>query len=282
MSTPSTGELTNSMEDYLETIYDLECQNIVPRVRDIASRMNVTMPSVTGALKVLQDKGLVTHERYGHVGLTPAGRRVGQQVRRRHTALVAFLSEILDLPPDEAEAEACHMEHAVSTKTLNRLLCLLEFIEKCPRGGRDWLAHLHGRWTQMQCELSCQECIKQIDIPATNPFAQDNYCCDMATLDQFEPGFMGEVVKVAGDGAIRRRITEMGVTPGSAIQIRRVAPLGDPIEVIVRGYHLSLRKREAASIHVRPLPTTGLPLRPRRARRGKGPGRGGKGRPTAI
>ncbi len=70
------------------------------------------------------------------------------------------------------------------------------------------------------------------------------------TLNELRPGEKGKIEKVAGDNAVKRRIRDMGVTKGSVVAVVRVAPMGDPIDVKVRGYHLSLRKQEAADISV--------------------------------
>lgn len=70
------------------------------------------------------------------------------------------------------------------------------------------------------------------------------------TLDQIEPGGSGIVTAVSGEDALTTRILEMGVTPGCAFAVIGTAPLGDPIEVEVRGYRLSLRKSEAALVTV--------------------------------
>ncbi len=72
----------------------------------------------------------------------------------------------------------------------------------------------------------------------------------MATLKDISVGKTAKVVKVAGEGALRRRIMDMGITKGIDIYVRKVAPLGDPIEVKVRGYELSLRKDDAEMIEV--------------------------------
>lgn len=72
----------------------------------------------------------------------------------------------------------------------------------------------------------------------------------MQTLKQTKIGQTVRVVKLHGEGAIKRRIMDMGITKGSDIYIRKVAPLGDPIEVTVRGYELSLRKADAEMIEV--------------------------------
>lgn len=72
----------------------------------------------------------------------------------------------------------------------------------------------------------------------------------MQTLKQTKIGQTVKVVKLHGEGAIKRRIMDMGITKGTDIYIRKVAPLGDPIEVTVRGYELSLRKADAEMIEV--------------------------------
>lgn len=68
------------------------------------------------------------------------------------------------------------------------------------------------------------------------------------TLKQFKPGEAGKVLRVTGAGGIKRRLFDMGITPGAQILMRKTAPLGDPIEITVRGYELSIRKSEAECI----------------------------------
>ena len=70
------------------------------------------------------------------------------------------------------------------------------------------------------------------------------------TLAQVACGQTATVTKLTGDGAVKRRIMDMGITKGTSIYVRRVAPLGDPVEVRVRGYELSLRKEDAQTIEV--------------------------------
>ena len=72
----------------------------------------------------------------------------------------------------------------------------------------------------------------------------------MKTLKQAAIGDTVKVVKLHGEGAVKRRIMDMGITRGAEVHIRKVAPLGDPIEVTVRGYELSLRKADAELIEV--------------------------------
>lgn len=70
------------------------------------------------------------------------------------------------------------------------------------------------------------------------------------TLNQLTPGQSARVVKVGGDGPVRRRLMDMGIIRGTEIAVVKVSPMGDPVEYRVRGYHLSLRKSEAALIEV--------------------------------
>ena len=73
----------------------------------------------------------------------------------------------------------------------------------------------------------------------------------MKLLSQLKIGEQGTVVAVNGEGAIRRRLFDMGITPGAEVYLRKKAPLGDPIEIAIRGYELTLRKAEAAHGEIR-------------------------------
>lgn len=70
------------------------------------------------------------------------------------------------------------------------------------------------------------------------------------TLKEVKPGTTVKVVKISGEGAIKRRIMDMGLTKGVEVFVRKVAPLGDPVEVTIRGYELSVRKADAELVEV--------------------------------
>ena len=72
----------------------------------------------------------------------------------------------------------------------------------------------------------------------------------MRTLKNLKPNMAARVIRVHGGGALRLRIMELGLTPGTPIRVRKIAPLGDPIEIAVRGYSLSLRKADAALVEI--------------------------------
>ncbi len=137
-ATPA-GSLTSVMEDYLEAIFDLDREKKVVRVKDIAQRMGVKMPTVTSMLKTLDDRGLVNYRKYEYVDLTAAGKKVGKEMRRRHGLLASFLTDILKIDPSTADEEACRMEHHLSAGTLRRLTDFMGFVRACPRTGPNWL-----------------------------------------------------------------------------------------------------------------------------------------------
>ena len=70
------------------------------------------------------------------------------------------------------------------------------------------------------------------------------------TLKELRPGQQATVTKVTGEGAVRRRLFDMGITPGALVVMRKLAPLGDPVEITLRGYELSVRKAEAEAVLV--------------------------------
>ncbi len=142
--------VTSAMEDYLEAIYDLDQGQKVVRVKDIAERLQVKMPTVTSMLKSLGERGLVNYRKYEYVELSDSGVKVGREMHRRHALLYKFLTDILKVGPKKANEEACKMEHALSPATLDRFTDFMDFIHACPRAGENWLDHFqdyrkHGR-----------------------------------------------------------------------------------------------------------------------------------------
>jgi Mn-dependent DtxR family transcriptional regulator len=112
--------LSASKEDYLETILDFSVSSGLVRSIDIARSLGVSRASVNKTLGVLKESGLVEHEHYGDVKLTDRGIKLARQVRARHNTLKLFLTEVLGVTPDTAEADACRMEHAISRETATR------------------------------------------------------------------------------------------------------------------------------------------------------------------
>ncbi|RLC92703.1 MAG: metal-dependent transcriptional regulator [Chloroflexi bacterium] len=150
-------EQTASMEDYLEAVAMLRRRGKAVRVKEISQALGVKMPSVTAALKKLSDDGLVEHERYGRVKLTPAGDRAAKSVFHRHQVLLRFLTQVLSISPQIAVEDACRMEHSISPITLERLSKFLEFAGACPRERPSWLENYKHYLEYGQLPASCPE-----------------------------------------------------------------------------------------------------------------------------
>ncbi len=125
--------LSASMEDYLEAILQLERESRVARVSEIADQLHVSRPSVTGALKNLAGRGLVSHARYGHATLTEEGARIALDVERRHMAIRDFLTGVLSIPAEKAEATACKLEHVLEPDVLAHFVAYAESVSGAGR-----------------------------------------------------------------------------------------------------------------------------------------------------
>ena len=153
--------LTPAMEDYLEAIFNLDREKRVVRVRDIAKRLGVRMPTVTSMLKTLSKRELVDYEKYEYLELTDNGRAIGKEIHRRHCVLRSFLTDILNIDVAIADKEACMMEHAVSTSTLDRLVAFMEFVQSCPRAGANWLGRFEKYTVEGRDRAKCLEHMKE-------------------------------------------------------------------------------------------------------------------------
>jgi DtxR family transcriptional regulator, Mn-dependent transcriptional regulator len=153
--------LSESLEDYLETILLLEQTNKVARVKDIAQKLGVLRGSVTGALKTLAEKGLINYEPYSFITLTQEGAGIAKEIARRHEVIKDFLQCVLLLPPDKAEENACRMEHAMDKAVIDRLVRFIEYIHRCPRTGEDWIeAFVNFYSKDKQDPKKCKKCLE--------------------------------------------------------------------------------------------------------------------------
>lgn len=127
----SDNHISSTLEDYLEAILSLIQHKGRARVSDIAAELSVHKSTVTAALKNLTEKGLIDYVPYGHATLTSAGRDIALRVAHDHEAIRGFLTDVLQLEEDAAEANACRMEHVMDRGVLNRLGVLARHM-------RDW------------------------------------------------------------------------------------------------------------------------------------------------
>jgi DtxR family transcriptional regulator, Mn-dependent transcriptional regulator len=115
-------------QEYIEVIHELEQENKVARVKDIADRRGVTRSSVSLVLNQLKTKELIDHEQYGHVTLSKKGTKLAKTLQRKHDTLKSFFTSILKVPENIANMDACKIEHDISAESLNAMKKMLEQI----------------------------------------------------------------------------------------------------------------------------------------------------------
>ena len=137
MTVAKSSNLSASLEDYLEAIFNLAGESDVARSKDIAKLLNVSKSSVTGALRVLKKKGLANYKPYGYVTLTDAGQVAAAEVVKKHNILKFFFVNVLGVEIDIAQQAACKAEHTLGPEVIARLLSFVEFVTKSSEKGYD-------------------------------------------------------------------------------------------------------------------------------------------------
>ncbi len=151
----SSDGLSPTHEMYLKVLFHLEREHEVARVRDMAKGLGVKPGTVSVVLKKLELNGLVIHDRYGAVRLTPAGMRMAECVVHRFETIKQMLTDVLGLDVETAELDACMMEHAVSPATINRMEYLLQLV----REGQIDVSILQSRSLHPE-PGQCSECVE--------------------------------------------------------------------------------------------------------------------------
>jgi DtxR family Mn-dependent transcriptional regulator len=199
---PATNELTVAVQDYLKAIYALESAGERVTTSALATRMGVAAPSATAMTKRLAELGLVERAPYRGVALTEAGRRGALEVLRHHRLLERYLADRLGLSLDEVHAEADRLEHALSEELEAKIDAELGFPTHDPHG--DPIPDRELRLEQGRAR----------------------------TLVDLEPGEHASVSRVPdGDPALLRYLGELGLVPGSDVELLAQAPFGGPVSV---------------------------------------------------
>lgn len=218
-------QLSENLEDYLEAISALSENEAGVRPSDIAEELKVKRPSVTAALNSLADKGLVEYEKYKPVTLTKEGKKLASAVQKKHTLLKNFFTDILGVETSEADFAACKMEHAINDTIMRKLSRFIKGLNPCN-----------------ECEHGSDgTCSKGGGCPLAVP---------LSSLAVGERALVLCVDKSVGDVA---RFAGMGLVIGSTVEILRIAPLGDPVVLGVRGSEISLRRSQLSPIMVKKL-----------------------------
>lgn len=252
-------ELTGSLEDYLETIYELVRDQKLARVRDIAKARGVRAASVTPAMRRLAHLGFINYLQREYIDLTPKGERAARRIFARHQVLTRFFHEILGMEPTASESDACAMEHSISKEGMDSFVRFFEFLGVCPDGAL-FIKKFHScaarhatSGKQLTCTLDGADS-NRCQFSSSAFHASDKRCHQekksIKNLADLKAGQRARVSHVNGSGAIRQRLLDMGILPNTDVSVERIALAGDPIWIKLQGFQLALRRKEAESVAV--------------------------------
>lgn len=207
------SHFAESTEEYLEAVYRLEREGPGVTTSGLASELGVAPASVSGMLKKLAADGYLEHVARGDVRLTREGLQIAVRVVRRHRLAERLLTDILGMPWDQVQSEACMLEHAISESVEERLVAVLGDPQVCPHG------------------LPIPPKDLSDPVRAGVPLAQLN-----AGTDAVVHGVTEEVPEIL------RYLGQVGLRPGAHVRVHEKAPLGGPltVEVEKRKHAISL------------------------------------------
>ena len=230
-----TALSSESVEDYLKAIYDLNERGQPAKNTELARRLRVSPPSVTQMMKRLADEGLVNYEPYRGATLTGKGTARAQKVVRKHRLLERFLHDFLGLRRERVHEEACRLEHSLSDEAA---AALCKALNKPETGFNDDPIP--------PCTLDVANC----DQCAEAREREGDGSKLITQLSNLKPGEEGVVAFIRGGTMACQRLLDMGLTRGTKIHIMNAAPFRGPIEVSVRGSILALGRRLAGHVFV--------------------------------
>ncbi len=223
--------LTPSLEDYLKAIWEISLKKKTVRVKDIIKKLGFKVSSVVNALRTLKSHGLIIHEKYGYIELTYEGVKAAKDIFERHKKITFFFTQVLNVKKDIAIQDACNIEHYLHKETYENLIKFMNYINNTEKFSSNWLNDFK-KYSKRDLIRSRSKKMK---------------------LSKLKTGEKGIIKKVTGDISLKQRLLSMGILPNERISVEKVAPLGDPIDISIKSYHLTLRKTEADLIIVEKL-----------------------------
>jgi DtxR family Mn-dependent transcriptional regulator len=153
------GLASTRWEQYIETIDAVQREKGYAKVKDVATALDVGLPTVTEMFGKLDEAGLINYQKWSGVTLTEAGQAMADGLMQKHETLREFLT-ILGVPQGTADGDACAMEHNVSAETLDRLMRFVEFVN-VPEDGPVWLSHFREFYETGQTPACARDCLKR-------------------------------------------------------------------------------------------------------------------------
>jgi DtxR family Mn-dependent transcriptional regulator len=213
--------ISDTMQDYLKTVFSLQHRQKIVTTSELAERLGVTPASVTGMLKKMAAKRLVAYKPYKGVSLTSSGRKIALDVLRQHRLLELYLTKIVGVPWDRVHDEAERLEHAVSPDLMARLDDLLGQPRHDPHGS---------------------------PIPA-----HDGRIDKLATtrLSDLRVGQVAVVAEVTDENPeLLRYLGSCDLFPGTRFTVRAIAPFDGPITILIDSLEHIIGRKAAAEVYV--------------------------------
>ena len=126
---------TRNVEDYLEAIWNLQNKKGYIKAKDIADKLEVKRPSVSEMVKKLKENNYISYEKYGGIVFTAKGKKLAQEIKKRHNLFVEFL-RLIGVSEENSQKDACEFEHNVSPETISRLIDFVKIIHQLPENYR--------------------------------------------------------------------------------------------------------------------------------------------------
>lgn len=216
-------QLTESLEDYLEAIAELIAVEGHAHAKEIAAKLNVKMPSVTGALRQLEKMGFIVYNTHYPVQLTDKGREIAEDVIHHHSVLKKFFSEILGLPLEKASDTACRLEHLIDCDTIGRFILFSEAIAK--------------RTDARALQTYLTEAMSQPGL---------------AVLSDCNPGAKA-VVERFGRNLAPDAVSALNIRPGDTVTVEGFSLDRSSVRIGIAGKTLDIPTPQAENIWCRPL-----------------------------
>ncbi len=239
MAESARAKLSASLEDYIEAIFNLIRESQVARSKDIAKRLGVSRSSVTGALRLLREKGLANYEPYDYVTLTESGRAAAEEVVRKHNALKSFFEGILGIEPQLAHEAACRAEHTLGSEIIARLILFIEFVRGAGENGLDVVERFR-QFCKADSTSPGQAEPTGAGVPGGKPPRR---------LSEVEAGQRVRIVRIEAGRDLNSRLAAMGLTRDVEISVISNSR-GGPFVVAVKDSKVMLGRRMTEKILV--------------------------------
>ena len=217
----SAAEHSDAVQDYLRVIYKLEKREGRATTSEIAKALGVTAASATGMITKLAERELVVHEPYRGVKLTAAGERAALEVVRHHRLLERYLAESLEVPLADVHDEADRLEHGLSENLEAHIDASLGHPTRDPHGDPIPDPDLNVAPDEFRALLSLRE-------------------GETATIERVPDS----------DASLLDHLCDLGITPGTRVEVRTITPAGEPLTLIVDGVERAISRELAAQIGV--------------------------------